>query len=60
MSCWLVVLQVLQGKRADIVVLNTNPLEAIANTRDINTVIKDGEIYFRDALDKLLEASETD
>lgn len=30
---------------ADLVILNTNPLENIQNTRDIDTVIKEGQVY---------------
>lgn len=37
-------------KRADIVVLNRNPLEDISATRDIHLVIKAGKLVDRDAL----------
>lgn len=44
-----------QGKLADLVILDANPLQNILNTRRINTVIKDGKIvdrtYHADALD---------
>jgi len=33
------------GKLADMVILEANPLEDIKNTRQIRTVIKNGEIY---------------
>lgn len=33
------------GKLADLVILNSNPLENIQNTIDINLVIKDGKIF---------------
>lgn len=33
------------GKRADLVILNSNPLEAIANTADIRYVIKNGIVF---------------
>ena len=39
-----------QGKIADLLVLNANPLEDIANLRDIHQVIKEGQIIDRDAL----------
>ncbi|WP_321281006.1 amidohydrolase family protein [Marinifilum fragile] len=34
-----------KGKVADLLLLNTNPLENISNTKDIHTVIKEGVIY---------------
>lgn len=37
------------GKRADFVVLDANPLEDISNISKINTVIKDGEIVYKQA-----------
>jgi len=33
------------GKFADVLILNSNPLDDITNTRDIHMVIKDGEIW---------------
>ncbi|MEA3495849.1 MAG: amidohydrolase family protein [Bacteroidota bacterium] len=33
------------GKLADMVILNSNPLENIMNVTDINTIIKDGEFF---------------
>lgn len=45
-----------EGFRADLVLLGSNPLEAITNTRDIRAVIVDGRAPLeRDALDALLE-----
>lgn len=38
------------GKRADILILNRNPLEDIAATRDIYQVIKAGEVIDREGL----------
>ncbi|MBM2817064.1 MAG: amidohydrolase [Ignavibacteria bacterium] len=38
------------GKYADLVLLNSNPLEDIANTQDIHTVFKNGEMFFPDSL----------
>jgi Tol biopolymer transport system component len=37
-----------QGKRADLVVLSENPLEAIANTQSIVYVLRDGVVYAGD------------
>jgi len=42
------------GKLADLVLLGGNPLEDIANTRDISAVIFDGRFFSRDDLDKIL------
>jgi hypothetical protein len=42
------------GKAADIVLLNENPLEDIAATRAIDTVILRGKVHDRPALDALL------
>lgn len=42
------------GKRADLVLLDANPLDDIANTRRIRAVIQDGRLYDRDRLDELL------
>ncbi|MHA7057666.1 amidohydrolase family protein [Aquimarina sp. M1] len=33
------------GKLSDLVILNSNPLEDIKNTRDIYKVLKDGQVY---------------
>lgn len=41
------------GKFADLVVLNSNPLEDIRNTRDIRYVMKNGRLYDGDTLDEL-------
>jgi Tol biopolymer transport system component len=41
------------GKIADIVVLNSNPLERIENTADISLVIKSGVVYDAGTLDEL-------
>jgi imidazolonepropionase-like amidohydrolase len=40
------------GKLADMVVLNSNPLEDIHNTIDIDRVVKDGRLYDGDTLDQ--------
>lgn len=42
------------GKLADLVLLNTNPLENIRNTRDIETVVLNGRVFNRGMLDELL------
>ena len=42
------------GKLADLVLLNTDPLADINNTRNINTVIARGRVFNRPALDALL------
>lgn len=44
-----------EGKWADILILDANPLENIENTLEINTVIKQGEVYDREALDEIME-----
>jgi hypothetical protein len=46
------------GKVADMVLLDANPVEDISNTRRINTVIFNGNVYTRDELDKLLASVE--
>ena len=42
------------GKLADLVVLKRNPLEDIRNTDSVSHVIKNGEVYDADTLDRLL------
>lgn len=42
------------GKLADLVLLNADPRDNIHNTQRINTVIKDGRVFDRAALDGLL------
>lgn len=46
---------ILQGKKANLVLLDENPLENIANTRKINTVFLNGKTLDRTLLDKILE-----
>ena len=41
------------GKLADLLVLNGNPLENIRHTNNIQWVIKNGEVYSADTLDRL-------
>jgi imidazolonepropionase-like amidohydrolase len=43
-----------QGKEADLVLLNSNPLDAIGNTADIFAVVANGRTYSRSELDALL------
>ncbi|MDG2449337.1 MAG: amidohydrolase family protein, partial [Saprospiraceae bacterium] len=45
-----------EGKIADLLILNTNPLDNISNTQSVNTVIKDGKLHSREDLDRRLEA----
>jgi imidazolonepropionase-like amidohydrolase len=45
-----------QGKVADLVLLGSDPLEDITNTRDIEMVMVGGEPFARDDLDALLSA----
>ena len=43
------------GKRADLVLLNANPIENISNTQKIEAVFVNGTYYDRETLDKRLE-----
>ena len=43
-----------KGKLADLVLLDADPLDNIRNTKQINTVIRDGAMFDRQALDGLL------
>ena len=42
------------GYKADLVILNSNPLDNIRNTQDISAVIKNGEFLSRESLDSLI------
>ncbi|MBT8209080.1 MAG: amidohydrolase family protein [Eudoraea sp.] len=44
-----------EGKVADLVVLSENPLEDIRNTRKIEMVIKNGEVFDRESLQNLIK-----
>jgi len=44
------------GYEANLVLLDKNPLENIANTKTINTVINKGEVFDRNLLDSILRA----
>lgn len=46
------------GKRADLVLLDANPLEDIRNTQKIQSVIVNGEVMSRSDLDALLTTAE--
>lgn len=45
------------GKRADLVLLNENPLKDARALRSVNSVVVRGKLYDRQQLDKLLEAA---
>ena len=40
---------------ADLLILNENPLEDINNSLSIESVIREGKLYDRNALDAMLE-----
>ncbi|MFT4749331.1 MAG: imidazolonepropionase-like amidohydrolase [Pseudohongiellaceae bacterium] len=48
--------RVVPSYRANLLLLNSNPLENIGSTRSIEAVIKDGEFYDREQLDAMLDA----
>lgn len=48
-----------QGKLADLLVLNSNPLEEIRNTLDIQYVMKNGRLYEADSLDEVWPRQES-
>jgi imidazolonepropionase-like amidohydrolase len=47
-----------QGKVADLVLLDANPLEDVRNTQRINAVISNGRLFDRKALNKMLDQAE--
>lgn len=47
-----------EGKKADFLLLDANPLENINNTKKINAIISNQMYYDRESLDKLLAFSE--
>ncbi len=47
-----------QGKIADLVLLDANPLRDIRNTQRINAVVSNGRLFDRKALDKMLAKAE--
>lgn len=48
-----------EGKIADLVLLNANPLDDIRNTQRIGAVISNGRLFDRTALDKMLAEAES-
>ncbi|MCG2589219.1 amidohydrolase family protein [Rhodohalobacter sulfatireducens] len=44
-----------EGKWADLLILDANPLDDIENTLEINTVIRQGEVYDQEALEEIFE-----
>ena len=46
--------QIKSGHKADLVILNSNPLDMIRNTQDISAVIKNGHLLSRKSLDSLM------
>lgn len=48
-----------EGRMADLVLLDANPLEDIRNTRRIEAVVLDGRLLDREELDRILEGVET-
>ena len=49
---------VASGHRADLVLLDANPLVEISNTMRINAVMSNGTLYSRQALDEMLRQVE--
>lgn len=47
------------GLKADLVLLDADPLADIRNTRSIHTVIRDGRIFGPEGRDQLLEMART-
>ena len=47
-----------RGKRADLVLLDANPLENISNTQKISAVVLNGRYFSRADLDNLLQEVE--
>ncbi len=47
------------GKKADLVLLDANPLENIANTKRIAAVVSKGRIFTRNELSELVSAAQT-
>src|SRR4029079_10482621 len=43
-----------EGKKADLVLLDANPLENISNTRRINAVVVNGKLFTKASLEKML------
>jgi len=47
------------GRKANLVLLDENPLQDIRNTREINAVVLNGRVFDRTLLDEMLEAVKT-
>ena len=47
-----------EGKLADLVILRSDPLKNIRNSADISAVVKGGELFDGDTLDKLWPVAE--
>jgi imidazolonepropionase-like amidohydrolase len=47
-----------QGKKADLLLLEANPLENISNTKRITAVIVGGKLIQKASLDKMLKDAE--
>jgi imidazolonepropionase-like amidohydrolase len=47
-----------EGKLADLLLLDANPLQDIANTKKITAVVANGRYFSRQELDQLLEAAQ--
>jgi hypothetical protein len=48
-----------EGKLADLVILNTNPMDDLRNTVDIEYVMKDGRLYDGETLDEVYPEART-
>lgn len=48
-----------EGKWADLLILDANPLDDIENTLEINTVIKQGKVYNQTALEEIKDGLRT-
>jgi len=48
-----------EGKLADLVILNTNPMDDLRNTVDIEYVMKDGRLYDAETLDEVYPEART-
>ena len=49
----------LEGYKADLVLLNKNPLESIRNMKAVETVIIEDKVFDRELIDEMLEAVKT-
>jgi imidazolonepropionase-like amidohydrolase len=47
------------GKRADVVLLDADPLRDIANARRVHTVVVGGKLFARDQLDRIMDTVRT-